>query len=59
MCPPSSTARTRPFPFNETAAQTQVIVMENANIVLNGFPSQESFETYVNLCKPNRNTYLQ
>lgn len=31
----------------------------NANIVPNGFPSQESFKTYVNLCKPKRNTYLQ
>lgn len=50
---------TRPFPFNETGVQTWVIVMENANIVPNGFPSQESFKTYVNLCKPNWNTYLQ
>lgn len=34
-------------------------IMENVDIVSNGFPSQECFHTYVNLCKPNRNTYLQ
>lgn len=26
----------------------------NTNMVSNGFPSQESFKTYVNLCKPKQ-----